>query len=132
MEPYRVSLIFCNYLSFSIGSDTFFVGYRKPGEKSNFFDVRLNETTNEFQDESLKCKKLPNRVLSLEFNELNLRKFFVAPYAEYNQLHKSAISSLDISASGSLAVSADESTILVWKTDNGEVLVSLDHLSYLI
>lgn len=104
------------------------MGFRELGEKSKFFDVRLNESTNEFQDESLKCKKLSNHVLGLEISDLNLRKSFVAPYAEYNQLHKSAISSIDISASGSLVVSADTSALLVWKADNGEVLVSLNCL----
>lgn len=106
--------------------ESFFVGYRRPAEKSNFFDVKLDKQRNEYQNEVLKCKKLPNRALSVEFFELGLQKTFVAPFAEYDHLHTAAVSTLDISSTGNLVVSADSSTgLLVWDAQSGNVLVCL-------
>lgn len=104
--------------------ESFFVGYRRPNEKTKFFNVAFGKENDEFQDEVLKCRRLPRRALSLEFNELNLRKTFVAPVAEYDHLHKAAVSTLDVSSTGNLVVSADSYTgLLVWDTDNSEILV---------
>ncbi|KAI6184370.1 5-methylcytosine rRNA methyltransferase NSUN4 [Aphelenchoides bicaudatus] len=106
--------------------ESFFVGYRRPAEKSNFFDVKLDKQRNEYQNEVLKCKKLPNRALSVEFFELGLQKTFVAPFAEYDHLHTAAVSTLDISSTGNLVVSADSSTgLLVWDAQSGNVLREL-------
>lgn len=108
----------------SNADESFFVGYRRPDEKSKFFDVKLDKQTNEFKNETFKCKKLPHHALSVEFSELGLRKTFVAPFAEYDQLHKAAVGTLDVSSSGNLVVSADSFTgLLIWNSENGSVLV---------
>jgi WD40 repeat protein len=86
--------------------------------------VKLDKQSNEFKSDVLKCKKLPHRALSVEFSELNLRKTFVAPFAEY-ELHKAGVTTLDVSSTGNLVVSADSFTgLLLWNSENGQVLVS--------
>lgn len=58
--------------------------------------------------------------------ETNVKKTFVGPVAEYDQLHKTAVSSIDISKTGNLVVSADSSNgLLIWNAQNADILVSV-------
>jgi hypothetical protein len=109
----------------SENNETFYVGYRLHGEKSEFFDVSLDKTNGEFQNDVLKCKKLPSRALNLEFKSLNVGKTFISPHVEFDKVHKAAVSSLDVSSEVNLVVSVDSlSGLVVWNPENGTILVS--------
>jgi hypothetical protein len=51
---------------------------------------------------------------------------FVAPFAEYDFIHKAAIRSIDVSSSGELGVSADINSLNVWDGETGVIQVIND------
>ncbi|KAI6178924.1 WD domain, G-beta repeat protein [Aphelenchoides besseyi] len=116
----------------SENDETFFISYRRPGEKSTFFDVKLNKKDKTFQSADVECEKLPYRALKVRFPKLDgLSKTFISPFAEYDQIHKGPVNSIDTNKSGNLVVTSDlnSSTLTVWNSSSGEVLREMaDHV----
>ncbi|KAI6196729.1 WD domain, G-beta repeat protein [Aphelenchoides besseyi] len=112
--------------------ETFFVSYRRPGEKSKFFDVKINKKDKTFRSTDVECEKLPYRALKVCFPQLDgLSKTFISPFAEYDQIHKGPVNAIDTNKSGNLVVTSDlnSSTLTVWNSSSGEVLREMaDHV----
>ncbi|KAI6227886.1 WD domain, G-beta repeat protein [Aphelenchoides besseyi] len=116
----------------SESDETFFVSYRRPGEKSKFFDVKINKKDKTFRSTDVECEKLPYRALKVCFPQLDgLSKTFISPFAEYDQIHKGPVNAIDTNKSGNLVVTSDlnSSTLTVWNSSSGEVLREMaDHV----
>ncbi|KAI6242966.1 WD domain, G-beta repeat protein [Aphelenchoides fujianensis] len=109
-------------------NETFFVAYREPGQKSVFFDAKVNKKQPTFESPQLKVEKLPYRALGVHFPQLHggLSKKFVAPFAEYDELHKGGVTSIEAN-NGNLMLSTDSTgAMLVWNSSTGELLRSLE------
>ena len=107
----------------SQNDESFFVGIRKPEEqKTQFADIKL-DANGKATNELFECEKRGARALNVTVKSLGVNKTFVAPSAELETLHKSAIAAIDVSTHNNLGISAEDDLIKVWNSNTGEYLV---------
>ncbi|XP_065676425.1 proteasomal ATPase-associated factor 1 isoform X2 [Hydra vulgaris] len=65
-------------------------------------------------------------VLMVKSLDFNITTYFFSPIKEFNNIHKSYVRCMDLSPSGSLAVSCSYGALCVWQTDDGLTRRTLD------
>uniref|UniRef100_A0A914V8R6 Proteasomal ATPase-associated factor 1 n=1 Tax=Plectus sambesii TaxID=2011161 RepID=A0A914V8R6_9BILA len=97
-------------------------GYRLAGQKSEFIDVKQEKgVLTPLNDDRLSIERLTGRKMRLSTALVGASTTFVAPFAQYDVLHRTSVEAIDIS-NGGLGVSAStDGSLLVWSSETGTV-----------
>jgi len=122
--------------AFQCGSQPVWVSYSIEGGKSVYGEIEVNNKPNGARVDvnctpGFEGQMINKKVLKVNTVDGLLTSYFFAPYNHYADVHSKAVRCVDVSPSGSLAVScADDGALHVWQTDDGTVRRVLEgHIS---